>query len=338
MTQAFGLSRAWRWLRPPMASSALTGSAHARAAQRAWSIVHAVYAYNVYIGVTLLKNWQRWADGPVLDPLWPVSWVTATGSAAAGILVGTAYLGTSLLALFRPERRGARALCAASALMAFALHNSFGKINHTYHGLLWVLIIFVFLPQPDGQTHHARRRFRQQTLRIFWAGQAALLMFYSMSGALKLYASINQMAKGQAGFLSAEAAARHVAHRLLQTNGESLLGWLMLDHPWLGLPTQWLTIYLELLAFLIAFRPASHRLWALALIGMHLGIGLFMDIWFIRQITIVALMLACSPFVREDAHALDGLRTLPGFAWLSSPGRQRRARELEQPQAVAVKE
>lgn len=300
-------------LGPPGPRVALVGRAHARAATRAWTLVRALYAYNLVVAVQLLRDWQVWTAEPALDPLWPVRWVETVGVARGAIACLLAFVSASVLAVWRPEQRALRLACALLSLPAFALPSSLGKINHGLHGLFWVLLVLVFLPGPPAPTPHAERLHRQRSLRVLWAAQAALLLFYSMSGALKLYASARQLALGEVSFLSPEGAARHIAHRLLQTHGDSLLGPLFIEHPFLGAPTQWLTLYLETGALFIAFRPAVQRLWAAGLIAMHLGIGVCMNIWFVNQIALLALLLGASPFVRDGATLRDALRALPGI-------------------------
>lgn len=324
----------WRWLRPPQTTpprTALRGEAHTLAATRAWVIVRALYAFNFALAVGLAQEWERWNYVPTLDPLWPVHWLDTVGVAhgATALLVG--HLGSSLLVLLHPQSRASRIACLAFALPAFALQNSLGKINHGYHGLLWVLALFIFLPNSNLRSmgRHGLRCFQQRTLRIFWAAQAALLMFYSMSGALKLYASLGQLVRGQVSFLSPSGAAHHIAHRLLQTQTDSLLGPFIIEHSWLGGPTQWLTLYLESLALVIAFRPALHRLWCAGLLAMHVGIGLTMNIWFTNHMFVIALMLGCSPFTRDGTSFSEALKVLPGMATaracLSHLGTWRRA-------------
>jgi Ni/Fe-hydrogenase subunit HybB-like protein len=84
-------------------------------------------------------------------------------------------------------------------------------------------------------------------------------------------------------------------------------------------------IYLEFFSVLIAFRPALHRMWAVALIGMHLSIYFATTIMFSWQMLVVGLLLASSPFAPERTRPLTMLRALPVigdlYAWwhLKSP-------------------
>lgn len=92
--------------------------------------------------------------------------------------------------------------------------------------------------------------------------------------------------------------ARHVAFRLLEA-GEprsSYVGHYIVDYPWFGWPIYLIAIYLETFSLLVAFRPAVHRAWGLGLILMHAGICLALDISFVWQVHLLALMLIASPF------------------------------------------
>src|SRR5205823_6559951 len=177
-------------------------------------------------------------------------------------------VGSALLAAAIPTSRLCRALATLGTVLFAAFFNSFGNVNHGWHTWLWVSVVLIFLPDGPIESLGARTIRAQRYLSVIWSAQAAKLMFYSMSGCFKLAAAAVQIAHGQVHALAPEALARHTAYHLLE--GTALarytLGPFVIRHPYVGWPFMLLAIYLEAFSLLVAFRPAVHRAWGVALI------------------------------------------------------------------------
>lgn len=310
--RSFPLGTLRTLLQPGTKAQPWTGTSHALAAARSRATIRAVYAFNLFTAATLLRDWARFQEPLALDALWPVRFLTPANLAVGATTITLLHVASALWATVDPARRMARLLAAGAALLSFALQNSFGKISHGYHALLWVLVVLVFLPSSaPPESPHERRVHDQRTLRIVWTAMMVVGLFYSMSGALKLYATARQLLAGQSGFLSLDAAARHIAHVWMISGKPSLFGGLILDHPILGVPAHYLSVYLELGCLWAAFRPATHVLWGAGLILMHLGIGVTMNIWAVHNIALLGLLYVGSPFHRPGLAFAARLRALP---------------------------
>ena len=295
----------------------------------AQTLVRLYYVLTIYVLVEAFTEQMRsWTalDASELPLLWPLRWATWVGMETAVYLIAlTAVLG-AVLAAVQPNRWPLRLLAFAGLFLTVALANSFGKINHNMHG--WLAVAFCFMLLPAAGERPSRRQ-RLTYLSAFWAAQALLLWFYTMSGAWKVSMGIEQLAAGDVHAFHPYAMAHQVANRLLQDNSASVLGPLLLDFPQLGWPLYVSAIYLELFAFMAAFRPSLHRLWGLSLALFHIGTYLTMTITFNQNILLLGLMLVASPFHPPRWRWQRALRDLPLIgrllAWAISLRPSRRA-------------
>src|SRR5205814_2033584 len=165
------------------------------------------------------------------------------------------------------------------------------------HASIWTAFLFILLPDGTPDVIAASRRRAQRYLRVFWSAQAAVLLFYSLSGSFKILGIIVQFSRGEVNALMPQAMSRFIAERLMETmpTGPQFVGPWFIDHPYAGWPMHVMAIYLEAFSFVVAFRPTLHRLWGACLILMHLGIYFTMSIMFSWQCLLVGLLLVCSP-------------------------------------------
>ena len=275
-----------------------------RAFDNTVSLVTLFYAINLYFAVDRLRSapmWLDWSGEQVLSPLWCVYWLHLVDIPTGAIAILLGNVVAALAAAIWPNVTLFRVASALGLLQMGALDNSFGKISHGNHLWLWVLIGLIFLP-PNFNGTSVSRWVRQRTLDVFWGIQAVLLMFYSMSGLLKLLPVPFQFWAGQPTAFSPDALARHIADRALQTGSSSLFGDLFVENIWLSWPAFICGLFLETFSLAVAFRPRVHRLWGVALIGLHLSIGLTMGIWFIKNILLIGLFFLNSPFTPRRAN------------------------------------
>jgi len=285
------------------------------------TLVRAFYACLFFILIGFYDSWDRWLRLTSLELLWPVWWFKWTGIKTGTTIVIFGAPLTALAALVWPYVRLARAAAALGILLFTAFFNSFGIIMHGLHGWLWVAALFVLLPDGPVERIGASTCRSQRYLRVFWSAQATLLLFYSMSGMMKIAAAVEQWSLGQVHALAPEALARHTAYRLLEGAEVSpfTVGPWIVHHPWAGYPFFLTAIFLETFSFLVAFRPALQRYWALGLILMQIGIFFTLTIMFTWHILVVALIVMCSPFAPSTSSFHAVLRHFPiigdAMAW-----------------------
>jgi hypothetical protein len=284
------------------------------------------YAGAFYLACGLAAGWAGWARATAMDPLWPVAWSRLAGIPVAVHLVMATTLTGCALGALAPERRAGRVLAFLGLLQAVALVNSFGKVSHAYHG--WVLASFwlMFLPARAEARPAARRLGRQRYLLVVWASLAIVLLSYSMAGFWKTAVGLYQLALGEVSAFHPHALAYHVARRLLQTRSTTALGAFVVEHAWVGWPLFLLTLYLELFAFVAAFRPRLHRLWGLGLMGLHLGSYLILGVGHAPQVLLLALLGVGSPFAPSATGVRETLADLPLLGWPWRLGRPAGAR------------
>src|SRR5262245_34737315 len=124
-----------------------------------------------------------------------------------------------------------------------------------------------------------------------------------MSGALKIATGLWQLATGQGGVLTLPAMALHAASSAVRFGADPPLADLAVRALPLGLPIYLAVIGVELLSLPIAFRPRLHRPWGAALVLMHVGIGLTLNLFFLSSVFITGLLLLASPFAPERPEA-----------------------------------
>lgn len=259
-------------------------------------LVHAFYAFLLYLAFSQMTEIPLYAALSTFRPLWPIWWLRHQDPAAIqGLFLF--FLGTSLLAAVLPGWRTARVLAFLGVLEFVALKNSYGKIGHSNHLPLLVALGLVFLPRGwERPAPRTTRALRQGTLLVFWLCGAAVLLTYTMSGLGKLGGALYQLACLEPNAFAPGALGMHIAQRLLQTDSHSLFGAWIIDHPWLTWPAMPVAIYLELCSFVIAFRPALARWWAAVLVVFHVGNYFTMTIAFPPSCFLLALFFFRSPF------------------------------------------
>ena len=280
---------------------------------RATLLVRCFYVALLFLYIDQSRNWQSWLSLRSFDLLWPVRFINWTGPRLGiGIIVFLACTGALAAAAF-PQRRAARVLAALATLLYGAFWNSFGIIMHGWHGWIWVSFLFIFLP--DGIDPHitGSRARRQRYLTVFFSAQAAILLFYSLSGFFKLAAAGVQIYRGEPNAFLPEALPRLIAGRHLEgvQSSDLFIGPWLIRHPYVAWPLYLTALYLESMSFIVAFRPAIHRGWAIALILFHTGILFALTILFSWQVLLVGILLLCSPFAPQRTSPVRILLNLP---------------------------
>jgi hypothetical protein len=301
----------------------------------AFTLVGVFYVANLYLTFTQIQGWSGLARSRALDALWPVAWVESAGIATSVHVIMGLFLAGSVAAALMPGRRLARIVAFLGLFLFHALLNSFGKINHAFHG--WILCAFLWIFLPDGTRAivGATRVGRQHLLNGFWSALAIQGVCYSLAGIWKVLGVIPQALRGEVHSLAPDALGIHIAHRLLQTDSESLLGALFIEHAWLGWPSFVIVIYLQVFTLCAVFRPALHRVWGAGLISFHFMVFLTLSVIFEPPVLLMGILFLCSPFapewrLREVASALPILGSLADRALGALPGSFADTREGEE--------
>lgn len=270
---------------------------------RAVTLLRIFYGAGLYFAISNVRRWPALRADPDLDPLWPVRWIDASGTAVGVDLVCASYIVAAFLVAMFPGRRFARAGYAIAVVQFYAvLHSSVG-ILHAAHAWIWVSILLAFLPDvvTRGTSGSASQRMERQRLLVaVAAAQCLVLAFYSLSGFWKIAIGLEQLALGEANTFAPTAFARHLVGARPGTDVSPGLVKLFATAPWIG----WLPflgmLYLEVFAIVAAFRPRLHRPFGLALAGFHLGTSLTFGIWFAESTLLVIVLLVGSPFARSE--------------------------------------
>lgn len=317
MSRRFHPSRIRRWLaaEPSLATLPPGGAfpAQGRRFTVAQILVRAFYAFLLYLAILQFTELASLLARAPSAPLWPIDWLHRVSPVAGPRSLIAFYLVTNILGAFAAPWRASRMLTFLGLLEYVALKNSFGKIGHSLHLPLLVAGVFILLPANwDRPAPQVARRQRQETLLVFWLAQAVVLLSYTMSGVGKLAAGVYQLLAGQTNAFSPGGLGAHVAQRLIQTHSTSYFGAWIIHHPFLTWPALPAAIYLELFAFLVAFRPLLARPWAALLILFHAGTYFTMTITFPQSGFLLALLFFSSPFEPETVSAWQTrLRAVP---------------------------
>jgi hypothetical protein len=288
------------------------------AVSKAEHIVRFYYIALFFLAVTRIGDWSYYLTKNAIDPLWPIAWLNLVDYSFGVNIIFTLFLvGTFSAAIF-PKTRLARLLAFFALLEFVAFVNSFGKVNHYEYSWMLTSFLLIFLPNKRIEQKSYYRDF----LSIFWGCQAIVFLTYTMSGIFKIYHAFEQMSLGQIHAFHPQAMSLQVANRLLQTGSTSIMGPWIIDQIWLGWLLYVGAIFIEIFAFFAAFRPSYHRLWACALIFMHIGIFLTMTIDFTKSILLLALLFLNSPFMVDRDREQNAIRVSP-------LGRQSEKRHLE---------
>ena len=101
-----------------------------------------------------------------------------------------------------------------------------------------------------------------------------------------------------------------------EPNQTSLLGSFAIEYQYLGWALMLGSVYLQLFALWVVFRPSLRRLWGLGLIAFHVGTYLVMAIDFSPSCLLLAVLLI-APAPGADPGWRARLQDLPviGDAW-----------------------
>lgn len=287
---------------------------------QAQHIVRFYYFSLLYFSMLFFTTWwdTSFVTQANISPFWPTSWMNLVDPTVAVYSIRLLFLAGTFFAALFPAQRLARLLAFVGLLEFVSLYASFWKLDVDWY--TWVLCAFLLIFLPSSWSNPAQTSFvnRKKFLLVFWGCLAVILLTYSMSGLGKIVGVVQQISAGQVHSLALDAAALHIADRLITTNATSVFGPLVIDHPWLGWPFfVGFNFYLMLFSFWAAFRPSIHRLWGAGLILYHIGAYLTMNIGFTANILLLALFCLYSPFEKPNTPWRTMLLDMPIFGWVA---------------------
>ena len=254
-----------------------------------------------------LRFSTAYEEVPPTAPLWPlklvqqtvgVDWLAHTTTVTAfGLLF-------AISAAIAPRILVWRLGVFLYLLLHVALSNSYGSINHSTHILLYVSFALLFLPRRERSQPQTRRALLA-CLNVFWLIQIILLLPYTLSGFWKIW-------YGRPDLLSPDALTRILLNRLLAEADDipPLLPFVS-QHDLFTYAMWLLTIYIEIFAILVVFRPHLHRLFGVILMLFHITSDWLMNIAFPNHIVLLGLFLVFSPLAPARL-SLSGLtQSLP---------------------------
>ena len=254
-----------------------------------------------------LRFGRAYAEMPPTAPLWPIKlvqqsigldWLAHTTTVTAfGLLFAVS-------AAVAPRILVWRLGTFLYLLLHVALSNSYGAINHSTHVFLYVSFALLFLPRRK-RNQPLTRRDVLACLNVFWLIQVFLLLPYTLSGFWKIW-------YGRLDLLSPDALTRILLDRLLAEAGDipPLLP-LISQHDLLAHPMWLLTIYIEIFAILVVFRPHLHRPSGIVLMLFHITSDWLMNISFSNHIILLGLFLVFSPLAPARPSLSGLVQSLP---------------------------
>ena len=277
----------------------------------ATTIVLLIQFYYLFIAYHMATSSLRFSSAyegiPPTAPLWPlklvqqtigVDWLTHT------ITVTTVGLLFAISAAVAPRILVWRLGTFLYLLLHVALSNSYGSINHSTHVLLYVSFALLFLPRCKTNQPQTRRDVLA-CLNVFWLIQIFLLLPYTLSGFWKIW-------YGRLDLLSPDALTRILLNRLLaEADDIPPLLPLISQYDLLAHAMWLLTIYIEIFAILVVFRPHLHRPAGIVLMLFHITSDWLMNISFSNHIILLGLFLVLSPLAPARLSLSGLMQSLP---------------------------
>jgi hypothetical protein len=287
---------------------------HGRSFVQARSLVRVFYCFILFFANSSYLEMLDITPDILESPFWLTSWIRLVPLSLAGQLLGVGFVLSALAAALAPQYRSCRLLVCFFYLqyictLAFHLN---GRGNPTSLMSFWVSVIFVLLPYSQAAIEKTPRIERQTYLFVFWGAQCLVLFFYSLAGLGKILDSARLAYSGDPSYFSPSGLATLICNWLDASRIESPLAEMILDRPWLGLPLSTCTLYFELFAVLVAFRPALHELWGSFLILFHVSVTILLGVSFSENVMLVGILFLCSPFKPQPSEGWPALSYLPG--------------------------
>ena len=266
------------------------------------------YVFIVFaISSGILRFDGAYKGRPPTTPVWPIELLERL--AGAGWLANTTALSSvglsvALLAAVFPRVPLWRLGVFLYLMLHIALGNSYGSINHGRYYYLYVSFALLFLPGRD-KTDKISRRNILSCLAVLWLTQSLLLLPYSLAGWWKIQTSGFEL-------FSSDGMVRILLDRVVEDADDipPLLPFVV-EHEYLAQAMLLVTVYLQLIALLVVFRPHLHRPFGIAIVLFHIGSDWVLGIPFAANIFMMSLFLVLSPTAPARTSLLGIMQSLP---------------------------
>jgi len=280
-------------------------------------LVRFFYIALLFISMLLFPDWwdTSFVTQSTIAPFWPTSWVPLVNPTLAVYAIRLLFIFGATAAAIFPENRLARIFAFLGLIEFVSLYMSFWKIDADFYPWVAVSFLLIFLPslkEVDVNDVESKAKF----LLALWASQTIIVLGYTMGAVGKIVHSIPAFWYGQAHSFSIDAAALHIADRLLTTNSTSVFGPMVIEYPLLGWPFFVGAIYLMFFAILTSFRLPLQRLVGIGLILYHIAAYLTMNIGFTANVLLIAILFLNSPFRDSRISWREILAQVPLLGWI----------------------
>ncbi|MBR9914089.1 MAG: hypothetical protein GYB32_04570 [Algicola sp.] len=259
-----------------------------------------------------LFNINALASSKLVEPLWPVFFLEQAHLLAVSYILQISLI-LSVLVVTIKNTQFMRIYVFLNYFLFAALISSFGKINHGLHFLLIPLFCFALIP------NEGRKHFKEKTILMYLSAKFFLLVAYSLTGFWKLFWGIIEYFTEQVSLFS-PLSFRNILIAQFELKPVTFLGEWLIEHYIIGWILYIVVIYLELFSIAIFFKPNLYKIWGLAIIAMHAGLALVMDVNNYVAVLVLVFLLVLSPF-NKSTSIKDTIKSLPildGFAYFRS--------------------
>jgi hypothetical protein len=282
-------------------------------------IIRAIYAISLLF---LMESYSRFNNRLAQDMLSPpiAFWFDFFAPEQIARGVSTITMLVITLTTIWPNRRLFRLLSAICVIYYIAALTAFGVLIYPWYIWLYCLIGLVFLPNIGAWDNPSavKRRERQKFLLTIWFLTAILLATYFFSAFWKIYIGVIGLSlKGRPSLLDPSALASQIANYNLKLWFDPPGASLIIQSKIASFAMMWSTIYFQITAPIVLFRPSLYFIWGVFLLLFHvLGIYL-LDVQFRVHTVMVALLLVGSPIAPHGVSWRDKISYLPGVAMIN---------------------
>jgi len=243
--------------------------------------------------------WPQLQQGSFQFPLWPFFGMQGLMLAKLVTVICFFWVLGSALALYRPEKILFRIVHALGIFYFIALVNSDGLFSHSRHGLMWVSLIFVFIPFRSME--RPQRADKYKLIQGFWFAQFFICTFYLMTGLWKIISIGECLVIDEVVCeLGPKILTNIAAQEMFEYQNFVPWGKLFFDYPWLGFLSYLGTMWIHIASMHYAFRLDQHLIFGALRVIFHLGTFLFFGVMFNGMTACVAILFLASPFTHSN--------------------------------------
>lgn len=265
----------------------------------------------------IFNGWGRYRIDRPMESLWPLQLFSYIPH---GIFVDLFFIGSflfSLLCVINPWSRVFRFLSFFFLFFSVAVHSSYGKVVHGYHGWIFVLLVLVFLPkksifQLDVKSKHSF------SMLVIACAQVVGVLPYFLAGVWKVREGV--ICLQSMGFACIENSFINAMGWEFVLHGHQMNQWtsFLLQHPlWTGIPFL-ILVYFQTLSPFFAMRPNTHFIFGSFAVIFHILSDLLLKIPFYHQMVLMMILFLLSPRAKGSRLTYQSFQALPGLGLCAS--------------------